>query len=179
MDFWDLIENRRSVRKFGGGPLPEGALERVLEAVRLAPTAGNLQAFRVRVVADSELQRRLVDAALGQGFLAEASVVLVFFAVPEESGREYGERGKNLYAHQDATIAALFAHLAAASIGLGSVWVGAFDAPTVTRILQTPAHLLPVVMLPVGPPGETPSRRPRKPLGDLIEGPVPGFLSGL
>lgn len=179
MDFWNLIAARRSVRKFGGGTLPEEALKRILEAVRLAPTAGNLQAFRVRVVTDADLGRRLVSAALGQEFVSQASAVLVFFAAPDESGREYGDRGRDLYAVQDATIAALYAHLAACRLGLGSVWVGAFDATAVTKVLQSSKNLIPVAMLPIGPPNENPPPRPRKPLADLVEGPVPGFLSGL
>ena len=179
MDFWDLVETRRSVRKFQDGPLPEGALDRILEAVRLAPTAGNLQAFRVLVIADGDLQRRLVSVALGQEFMASASAVLVFFAAPEESGREYVERGRSLYALQDATIAALYAHLAAAAFGVGSVWVGAFDTQAVTRLLQAAEGLVPVAMLALGPPGESPPPRPRKPLGALLEGPAPDFLKGL
>lgn len=179
MDFWDLIRDRRSVRKFESGALPEGALETILEAVRIAPTAGNLQAFRVRVVQERPLQEKLAAAAFGQEFLASAPAVLVFFAAPEEAVRDYGERGRTLYAMQDATIATLYAHLAAWDLGLGSVWVGAFDPPTVARLLGAPSGLVPVAMLPVGAPGETPSARPRKPLRELLEGPAPGFLGGL
>jgi nitroreductase len=178
MEFWDLIRERRSIRKFGAGALPQGALEKILDAVRIAPTAGNLQAFRVSVVQDRALQEKLAAAAFGPDFLASAPAVLVFFAAPEDAGRDYGERGRTLYAMQDATIATLYAHLAASDLGLGSVWVGAFDTPTVARLLESPSRLVPVAMLPVGAPDETPPARPRKPLRDLLEGPAPGFIEG-
>jgi site-specific recombinase XerC len=43
------------------------------------------------------------------------------------SAAKYRERGARLYAIQDATIACAFAMLAATALGLGTVWVGAFD----------------------------------------------------
>lgn len=168
MDFADLILKRKSIRIFRPDPLPEGALDTILDAVRLAPTAGNVQAFRIQIVRAPEMKRDLAKAAFQQAFIAEAPVILAFFAAPAESAREYGDRGRNLYALQDATIATLYAHLAAADLGLGSVWIGAFDTPTVARVLDSPGDLLPVALLPIGLPGENPEARPRKALPSLV-----------
>jgi nitroreductase len=168
MDFFDLIRARRSVRAYRPETPPEPHLEAILEAVRLAPTAGNLQAFRVKVVTDASVKGALAHAAFGQNFLAAAPWVLCFMADPPASARTYGERGSALYAVQDATIACHHAHLAAASLGLGSVWVGAFDPAQVAKALALPKDLVPVALLPVGYPAEAPAATPRKPLGELL-----------
>lgn len=168
MDFFELIRTRRSVRAYRPDSPPEPQLAAILEAVRLAPTAGNLQAFRVKVVTDVSVKRALAKAALGQNFLATAPWVFCFMADPQGSARTYGERGASLYAVQDATIACHHAHLAAAALGLGSVWVGAFSPAAVARALDLPEALVPVALLPVGYPAEAPAATPRKPLGELL-----------
>jgi len=167
VEFTDLIRRRHSTRAFRPDPLPAGALDAILEAVRQAPSAGNLQAFRFAVVEDPEIKAALALAARGQTFLSDAPVILAFFSAPRESAAQYGIRGAQLYAPQDAAIAVTYAHLAAADLGLGSVWVGAFDTEKVRRILSCPAELEPVAMLPVGIPAQEPSPSTRKSLEAL------------
>lgn len=167
MQFFDLVEKRRSIRAFQTAPLPAGALERILHAVRMAPSAGNLQAFRFAVIVEPEVKAALAKAAKGQTFLTQAPVVLAFFCDPRESAAQYGPRGAQLYAPQDAAIAVTFAHLAAADLGLGSVWVGAFDTEAVRRVLACPAELEPVALLPIGVPAEVPAPGSRKALEAL------------
>ena len=125
-------------------------LKEVLEAANSAPSAGNLKAREIKVVKDLGTKKALVKAALGQDFIAEASVVLVFFALPEKSGRKYGERGRKLYAIQDATIFASFAWLQAVDLRLSCCWVGAFDDEKVKEILKTPSDWQPIAILPIG-----------------------------
>ena len=168
MDFFGLIKCRRSIRAFRTEAPPEKDLNAILDAVRQAPTAGNLQAFRVKVVTEPSVKQALAQAAFGQLFLASAPWVLAFMADPGASSKTYGDRGAALYSVQDATIACTHAHLAAAALGLGSVWVGAFSTPDVARILAIPPDLVPVALLPVGYPAEAPGPTPRKPLGELL-----------
>lgn len=167
MEFADLIRGRHSVRAFRPEPLPAGALDTILEAVRQAPSAGNLQAFRFAVIEDPDVKAALAAGSRRQRFLADAPVVLAFFSAPRESAAQYGLRGAQLYALQDATIAVTYAHLAATDLGLGSVWVGAFDTERVRRILGCPSELEPVALLPVGIPAEQPTPSPRKSLEAL------------
>lgn len=99
-------------------------------------------------------------------FVAQAPMVLVFCANQARSPAKYRERGASLYAIQDATIACAFAMLAATALGLGTVWVGAFDAAAVQRV---GCHdLLPVAILPIGYPAEEPEPTPRRSLTDLV-----------
>jgi nitroreductase len=86
---------------------------------------------------------------------------------PSAAAAKYQERGARLYAIQDATIACAFAMLAATALGLGTVWVGAFDDAAVQRVLGCHA-LLPVAILPIGYPAEEPEPTPRRSLADLV-----------
>ncbi|MEN8173939.1 MAG: nitroreductase family protein, partial [Chloroflexota bacterium] len=110
----------------------------------------------------------LADAALGQEFVAQAPVVLVFCAHAERSSKKYGLRGTDLYCLQDATIACTFAMLAATALDLASVWVGAFRESTVRHIIRAPQQHQPVAILPIGYPAEEASIRPRRELSTLI-----------
>jgi nitroreductase len=119
----------------------------VLAAANAAPSAGNLQGYEIFRVTHEKERAALAHAALDQFFVAQAPVVLVFCANQARSAAKYRERGARLYAIQDATIACAFAMLAATALGLGTVWVGAFDDAAVRRVLGC-HDLLPVAILP-------------------------------
>jgi nitroreductase len=165
---FDVVDQRRSVRVFERDPIDERPLGRILRTANAAPSAGNLQSYEIYVVREKQLREQLAAAALSQDFLAAAPIVLVFCANRRRNSARYGERGRDLYAVQDATIACTFAMLAAAALGLATVWVGAFDEDDVRRIVGAPAHERPVAMLPIGLAAEAPERPPRRPLGDLV-----------
>jgi len=169
MEFRDVIKARRSVRAFQDRPVEEEKLATVLEAARVAPSAGNLQAYEIRVVRDAGVRKKLARAALRQHFVAQAPVVLVFFQEPARSGRQYGERGRTLYSLQDATIACTYAQLAAVDEGLATCWVGAYDDDRVSAALNAPPGLVPVAVLPVGYAAEAPAPTPRRRLSDLVK----------
>jgi nitroreductase len=168
MDFFKMVEDRRSMRKYAETPVEEEKLQKILETANKAPSAGNLQAYEIFVVRNLEHRQALVIASWDQGFLAEAPVVLVFCAHPARAAEKYNERGIGLYCIQDATIACTFAMLAAKAQGLDTVWVGAFDEAAVSKIAHIPPNLRPVAMLPIGYAGRVPSIRPRRTLGDLV-----------
>ena len=168
MDFFEVLKARRSVRQFTHQPVPEEALQRILSAAQSAPSAGNLQAYEIYAVQTQRQKDALAQAALGQEFIAQAPLVLVFCAHPQRSEGRYGARGVNLYTLQDATIACAFAMLAAASLGLGTVWVGAFDEDSVSQIISAPTGVKPVALLPLGYPAEQPPARSRRSLKDLV-----------
>jgi nitroreductase len=168
VQFFDVIERRRSVRAFDSKTVRAETLDRLLETVLLAPSAGDLQAYEIIAIERPELKSALAAAALGQEFIAQAPVVLVFLADVGRSESKYGRRGATLFCIQDATIAAAYAQLAAAALGLGSCWVGAFDEDRVAKVIEAPDAMRPVAILPVGFPAERPTRPPRRPLQDLV-----------
>lgn len=166
--FFELISQRRSVRAFHTQPIETEKERAIFQAVQAAPSAGNLQAFEVYLVRQTSTKKALAEAAWNQVFMVEAPLILVFCAHPARCTWKYGRRGEELYAVQDATIACTFAMLAATQLGLGCVWVGAFDEDEVRRVLRIDASLRPVALLPVGYARETPPPRPRRAIEDIV-----------
>lgn len=168
MDYFELIRRRRSIRAFARKPVEDAKLQQILEAARLAPSAGNLQAYEIYVAQRPEVRAALAAAALGQDFIRQAPVALVFCTHPRRSSVRYGDRGSRLYALQDATIACTFAMLAAAALGLGTVWVGAFRDEDVWKAIGSPRDQQPIAILPVGYPAESPAPTDRRPLKEFV-----------
>ncbi len=168
MDFADVVKERHSIRAFEERQVEPATLENVLLATRRAPSAGNLQAYRVAVIQAEPARGKLAHAAFGQDFVAQAPTVLVFLADAEASGARYRGRGETLFAVQDATIACAYAQLAACNAGLGAVWVGAFAEDQVRTLLGVGERLRPVALLPLGYSAEVPEVRPRRPLSEMV-----------
>lgn len=169
MDFFDVLDKRQSIRNFKEKEIEEEKIRKLLDAINSAPSAGDLQAYKVFLIKDKEKKNALAEAALGQDFIAVAPIVLIFFANPERSAGKYGTRGKELYCVLDATIAAAYSQLAATALDLGSVWVGAFDDEEVKRVVDANPSLRPVALIPIGYPAEKPWKTPRRDIGDLIK----------
>jgi nitroreductase len=168
MSFFDLIKTRRSIRAYAARAVEPEKIDVILSAANAAPSAGNLQAYEIHVVRDAATRRNLVHAALGQEFLSQVPVVLLFFAHPNRSAAKYRQRGAGLYSVQDATIACAYAQLAATELGLGTVWVGAFDDDAVAKAVNAKPEWKPVAMLPIGYAAEAPAATPRRNLTDLV-----------
>jgi nitroreductase len=168
MDFFDVIRTRRSIRRFDERPVEEEKLAAILEAANAAPSAGNLQAYEIYLLRDQPALTRLAGVIGNMDFFPEAKVVLAFCTNPERSVLRYSDRGRTLYALQDATIACTHAMLAATALGLSSVWVGAFQEQAVAEALSLPASIRPVALLPIGYPGETVEPRSRRSLKELV-----------
>jgi len=165
----DLFQQRYSCRSFSTEPVPRETVRTLLEAACWAPNAGNMQPWRFIVVEDTARRRALAAAALNQGFIAEAPVVIVVCAVPEESARTYGQRGRELYCLQDTAAATENLLLAATALGLGSCWVGAFSEQLVSRVLGIDQHSMrPVALVPVGHAAQGPGSRSRLPLDHVV-----------
>ncbi len=101
MELSELIHARRSVRAYQDRPVEAEKVKTLLELINRAPSAGNLQAYEIYQVAAPRIRAALAHAA-HQPFIAQAPLILVFFANPGRSSRKYGTRGKELYALQDA-----------------------------------------------------------------------------
>lgn len=162
-----LLRRRFSCRSYRPDPVPRELLEELLDGARWAPSAGNLQPWRFVVVLDPAHRRALARAALDQRFLGEAPAVIVVCAVPEESARVYGSRGRELYCLQDTAAATENLMIAAADAGLATCWVGAFDEPAVARDLDLDSGWRPVALVSVGYPAEKPGRRSRRSLASI------------
>lgn len=169
-DFFETVRHRHSVRRYRSDlPVEREKLHAILETACAAPSAGDLQAYRILVVSDAAKRQALSAAADNQSFIAEAPVCLVFCTDPQRSAEKYGDRGRTLYATQDTTIAAAYAQLAVVAAGMGSTWVGYFDENRVRQALDIPANLTPIALLSLGYPAELPEPTPRRRLTDVID----------
>ncbi len=169
VEFLELVKKRRSVRKFSGRAVAREKIELCLEAARLAPSACNAQPWRFLVFDDPERKARLCRAACSgiyrnSSFIAGAPVVIAALSTPGKllpglAGRFQGKH----YPLIDLGIAAEHLVLQAAELGLGTCWVGWFNAPAVKKLLGLPKGENPVVLIPVGyPEAEKPAPTRRK-----------------
>jgi nitroreductase len=170
MDFWQVLEDRFSVRDFDSTvDVPRETVERLLQAAIRAPSAGNRQPWHFYVVRDPAVRQGLSGAAYGQVFITQAPVVIVVCSDAEQSAERYGQRGGELYCLQDTAAATEHILLAAVASGLGGCWVGAFDERRAARVLDLPHRHRPVAILPIGKPATLPSMRTsRQPLPAVV-----------
>jgi nitroreductase len=170
MNLLDIIKTRRSVREFKDLELPESAIDVLIEALRWAPSAGNLQSRKFYFVFNEALRNKLAQAGLRRdfvSFIARAPLVVVGCADLRISSR-YKERGMELYCIQDTAASVQNLLLAAQDLGLGTCWVGAFKEEEVKKVLEMPDYLRPVVLVPVGHPAKTPKTPARLPRADCV-----------
>jgi nitroreductase len=165
VEVYDSIRIRKSVRSYLNKPVEEEKLDRVLNAVRLAPSASNRQEWRFVVVTDPEKRRRLAEEAAGQRFMAEAPIIIAACA---ETDGKIMRCGHACYPI-DVAIAIDHLTLAAVAEGLGTCWIGSFDPETVRRILDIPEQIVVVELLPLGYPKDPkPVNKSRLPLETIV-----------
>jgi nitroreductase len=164
MEFSDIIKTRYSVRAYKPDPVRERDLECVLDAARLAPTAANRQAFQLIVV---QTQSRAADLKriYGRDWFVQAPVVICACGLPGETWVR--SDGRN-YCDVDVAIVMDHLILAAADLGLGTCWIGAFDAGAAREVLGLPDGVEPIAFTPLGYPADEPRPKKRKALCDLV-----------
>ena len=167
MQLQEVLQARHSVRAYTTAPIEPDHLQAILEAAIRAPSAGNLQAYRMYIARSVKARQALAAAAHGQDFVAQAPIVLVFCTDPDRSAK-YGKRGERLYSVQDAVLAAAYAQLAATDLGVATCWVGAFDDQQVVRAVGAQPPAQPVAILSLGHAAETPAPTPRRPLAETV-----------
>lgn len=164
MQFTEVIKKRYSVRAYKPDPVEDDKLKQVLEAARLAPTAANRQAFQLIVINTAgrgEELRRIYNSA----WFVQAPIVICACSTLEPAW--VSREGKS-YCDVDVAIAMDHLILAAADLGLGTCWIGAFN-PAVTReVLGLPDEVEPIAFTPLGYPDDEPRPKKRKPLDELI-----------
>lgn len=165
MDIYQAIQERHSVRAYKPDSIPGAVLQRVLDAMRLAPSACNNQPWMFVIVRDGAMRGRLVDACRGQKFVGEAPVVVAACGWEERAYPRMGGFWNSLA----VDIAIAFDHLmlAAAAEGLGTCWIGAFEEEAVKEILGVPEGVRVIALTPIGFPSDGVTHTKRKPLSEI------------
>jgi nitroreductase len=164
MEFWELINERYSVRAYTPDPVEDEKLEKVLEAARLAPTAANRQPFQLIVIHTAGREEELYDI-YGKAWFVEPPLVICACGLEEQG---WTRRDGKSYVDVDVAIAMDHLILAAANEGLGTCWVGAFDPDAARRVLGLPEKVEPIAFTPLGYPADEPGAKKRKPLDELV-----------
>ena len=170
------IRERRDIRHFVPGTLPEGLLERLVHAAHLGPSVGYMQPWRfVRVASRArrealwqivEAERHATGAALSsrnaefmtlkiEG-IREAAEVLVAALMPEREGHIFGRRTLPEMDVASAACAIQNMWLLARAEGIGLGWVSFFDPQAVAGLLEMPPGARPIAILCIGPAAEFP-----------------------
>jgi nitroreductase len=166
MSVLEVIQKRRSVRKYKENPIPEEVLLRVLEAARLAPSGKNFQPWKFIIVKDKALKEKLARASAGQFFIAKAPIIIVGCGFPDNCYARMGRYMKSWSV--DVTIALEHLILQAQEEGLGTCWIGSFEEEEVKAILNVPEEVKVLALTPLGYPDEIPPFRGRKSLDEII-----------
>lgn len=144
-----VINNRRSVRKYNTNPVEKEKIEMLLRAGMQAPSAGNQQPWEFVIVKDKQIKDSLSQMSPYAGFAKEAPVLIVvlanqnFMKFPENMQQDLGAVCQNIL-------------LKAVDLDLGSTWLGVY--PLIDRVnhlidvLSLPEHVLPYAILSIGYP---------------------------
>ena len=135
MNLVEVIKKRRSVRIFKERGVDPSLIENLLLIARECPSAGAIRGCRAIIT-----KERVAYIA--------APLYAVICANPEAYVKRYGNRGRDLYSIQDATIFGAYLQLLLVNEGLSSVWIGTFKENKVKRIVNT--VLRPVAILAIG-----------------------------
>jgi nitroreductase len=160
----DLLFSHRSVRAYLPNQLPEGTLEVLVTAAQSASSSSNLQVWSVVAVEDKDRKARLAALANNQKHIIRAPLFLIWLLDLGRLDALAKERGLSaegldyiesfLVGAVDTSLAAQNAVVAAESLGLGTVYIGAIrhKPVDVAKELGLPAHVFPLFGLVVGHP---------------------------
>jgi nitroreductase len=149
MEFDEVLRNRRSVRDFEDATVEEEKLIKILDAGRLAPSAGGLQDVKFILVRDEGRKMAIARACFNQNWMFGAGALIIVCSDQELLVRKYGAHGKRS-SISNAAAAIENMLLQTESLGLGSDWIDVFDDVEMKRLLMIPDRIDVVAVIPIG-----------------------------
>ena len=176
----DFVFSRRSIRKFKRKPVSRRLIEKIVEAGQRAPTACGMQAYSFILISDNRLREEIYSAIGKQKCMEEAPVWIIVCADMARQLKlfevldiktELGPLGKFIPSVVDAALVAENMIIAAEVLGLGSVFVGSVwaEMKKIADNLGLPKNVVPIVLVCLGYPDESPPLRPRWPLKAVLQ----------
>ena len=151
---YDIIKQRRTIRKYAQKPVPKKILESCVDAARLSPSGLNCQPLKYCIVGELNLVREVFDTVKWAGYLPEYGptvkempVAYIVILLDKKIRANCGH---------DAGIEAMSISIVAFSEGLGSCIMGDIERPKLKEILNVPASLDIVLAVALGYPAEDP-----------------------
>lgn len=143
MDFLDLEKTRFAVRSYTERPIEEDKLDKILEAARIAPTAANRQSQRIYVLHQEDMQS--LEGAVN--FHGAKLALLVCCDTKAAWVRGYDQMNAGVI---DASIVTTMMMMEATQLGLGSLWICAFDPEKIRAYTQLEEGVEPINILALG-----------------------------
>lgn len=179
MDFFDVVNNHRSIRQYKSDPVSDEVLNEILEAGIRASSSGNMQTYSIIVTRDAELRQQLYEPHMEQNMVLDAPVLLTFCAdfhrmrrwlAVSDAPDNFDNFMSFMIATIDATLVSQNVALAAEAKGLGICYMGSTlaNCDQIGKILKLPKNVVPVVGFSLGYPDENPAPRDRLPMNGLI-----------
>jgi len=168
VELWEAIRGRRSVRAFLDRPVPRETLERLLEAAIWAPSGGNAQTWRFVAITDPVEIRNI--KTVSPGLLGDPPAVIAVCQDLVQARAKGGNLGEMFLAPVDAAMATQNLLLAAYAEGLGTCTIASFHRRGVSRLLEIPEGIEPLLLVSVGYPAQTPPAPQRNQEGVFIFG---------
>ena len=156
MDFGELIHTRQSVRSYEDREVESWKIDRLIEAVRNAPSASNSQPWKLIIVDDPEIKKKVAKATFSRlvsfnKFASQAPVIAVLTiekaGIVTQIGAKLKDRQFSLI---DIGIAAAQFCLQATELGLGTCMLGWFDEDGIKAQLDIPARLRIALVITLG-----------------------------
>ena len=198
MEFRDIVMQRYATKKFDGKKIPDGKIKDLIELIRFAPSAVNLQPWKIKIVSDQKIKDELRRAAFGQEQVSTCSHLLAFYAntdteelikkvdemmkksaVPDEMRNMTIGIARNMtgsmspearvaWAQRQVFLALGNAVNGAKALGFDSCPMTGFDPDQVSRILGTQPNLVLTAICPLGYAADTPMPKMRFPEEGVI-----------
>jgi FMN reductase (NADPH) len=175
----NVLKNRQSIRKYAETPVSDAHVDSILSAALRAPTSSNLQAYSVVVVRDPEIKSRLAVPCGNQKHIVACPVFLAFCADLTRIRAAFERNGHSidnnnlelgLVATIDAALVGMAAYVAAESLGIHGVMIGAMrnNPAAIAEILELPEHVYATFGMCLGYPAEAPKQKPRMPVSGIV-----------
>ena len=198
MEFKDIVMKRYAVKKFDGRKVPESKMKELFELIRFAPSALNIQLWKIKVITDQKVKEQLKPATWNQEQITTCSHLLVFCAntdfkglverlerllnqakMPEDIAKMVMGLARDYFLKipPEAQLAMAQHHVflalgnalnGAKSLGFDSCPMGGFDPKEYARILNLPSNLVPTMLCPVGYAADKPMPKLRFPVEEIF-----------
>lgn len=162
MNLLEIIQTRKSVRKYLPQAVEQEKLDYIIECVRLAPSAVNFQPWYFYIIKSEAVKEKLYECYHNKWFSTNPAPVFIVACGDKNASWKRKSDGKD---HIDIDLGIAFEHLclAATEQGLGTCWVCNFDVEKVISVLDLSENMIPVAITPLGYPEiEDVKRTPRK-----------------
>lgn len=168
MLFDEVLKASRSVRQYKSDPLPPQVIHEILDrVVDYAPSACNLQPWKFLVIPQGTLKEQIVPLCKRNVFMQDAPYLIVALADEAHCYKTIGSYMRSDVI--DLTIAMTYLMLTAADRGLGTCWIGSFEADKLEKLLGVAYPWRILALTPLGYPVQAVPVRPRKGLAEMVE----------